>query len=274
MRRTTSRTRPRTRRTSPSRCAPSAPEAATGGSTPPSTRPRTATTPPRPRTRWRSRTTRRTVSPRRGFLGQSTRLEGGRLVVGVEERTGDADAAGEHLELGAVEGLGDVGDLPGPVHEEERGHGHEAEGLRHRVGVGFQADGDRETHRRHEVSRRLRVVLEDEPHPVGFSRAPVDAVEVGDRLARRLAVAVAEEEEGPAIRPRFGEGVARSVEAGECHGREGTFPANPGRHQAATKSATTRFGMTPASCPRSRKAWTALRPRSPDSTVMSLTHIP
>ena len=37
---------------------------------------------------------------------------------------------------------------------------------------------------------------------------------------------------------------------------------------------STRFGMTPASKPRSRKVCTACRPRSPISTVMSLTHIP
>src|SRR5262249_15699869 len=210
----------------------------------------------------------------RGFFGQSTRLEGGRLVVSGEERTADADAAGEDLELGAVEGLGDVGDLPRTFHEEQRGHCHETQGLRDRVGVGLQADGDGKAHRRHEGARRLRVVLEDEPDAVRLAGAPVDPVEIGDRLARRFAVAVAEKEEGVALRPGLGEGMARAVEAREGEVRKSSFPADAGGHQASTKSATTRLGMTPASCPRSRKVWTALRPRSPDSTVMSFTHIP
>ena len=35
-----------------------------------------------------------------------------------------------------------------------------------------------------------------------------------------------------------------------------------------------RAGMIPASCPRSSSSWTACRPRAPQSTVISLTHIP
>ena len=102
---------------------------------------------------------------------------------------------------------------------------------------------------------------------------PVDAVHEGQGQARGLAVAVADEDERGA--PAHAADSGRSA-AGEGRAATGAGTVRTGAlaPQAATKSRPPRCGMTPAAWPRSSSFCTARRPRSPQSRVISFTHMP
>src|SRR5712691_4290922 len=145
------------------------------------------------------------MSPRRGFLGQSTGAELGGHVLGDEQRAADPQALGEGLEVGAPETFRNPRDLPVGPDQEEGGHRHQLERGRERIRVSLEADRDLEAEVLDEAPRRLHVVLQDEACLPRRRASAVDPVEIGQGLACGLAVAVADQDERVALRPGLGQ---------------------------------------------------------------------
>src|SRR5262245_9919939 len=211
------------------------------------------------------------LRPRRGLFGQSAGLEGGELVLGREKGARDAETPPESLEVGLAERFGDRLDRSAPADQEQRRDGRELERRGQGIRVGLETQRQRQSKLLSEGVGGLRIVLQHPEHAGVASATRMDALHECQGFPSRLAVAVPNDDEGWSRFPCRTQPMRVALRVPQLQVWE-----RPGRarHQASTKSATTRVGITPAAWPRSRKAWTARRPRSPHSSVMSLTHMP
>jgi hypothetical protein len=131
------------------------------------------------------------TSPRRGVARQSTRSKCGRLIVRIEQGTGDLQGLGKGFEVVAPEPFAHPLDRAAPVEKEERRHGRQPELKRNGIGIGLEKDGKIEVQLPDEPLGDVRSVLE---HGQGSTTpSAMDSVDVRERLTGRLAIPVADD---------------------------------------------------------------------------------
>jgi hypothetical protein len=114
-------------------------------------------------------------------------------------------------------------------------------------GVGGQVQRDRQAKAElvDQLARGRRIVLQHGHHPRASPAARVDAIHEAQEEPGRGAVAVADQHERRTVGPEAAQRPLHPVEIGQ--GGRGQFRGRrEGGHQASTKSATTRSGISPA----------------------------